>query len=208
MKIVFLSDTHNRLGNIRVPDGDMLIHCGDFCGSGTLEEVARFNEQMNELSHQYKIVVAGNHDWPFETNNDLARSLLTGMIYLQDELVEIEGLRIYGSPWQPQFRDWAFNLPRRSDQLKSKWDRIPENIDILITHGPPHGILDCAPFFRRVGCELLRERVMKLKPRIHCFGHIHLSYGMEKHEGTIFINAANLDELYRPVNKPIVIELD
>src|SRR6185369_5847056 len=143
MKIVFLSDTHNKLSRLDVPDGDLLLHAGDFCGRGTQDEVARFNEDMMRLPHRYKIVIAGNHDWPFQKEPDKARSLLDkSIMYLQDEMVEFDGLKIYGSPWQPEFFNWAFNLPRKSPELGKRWKDIPGGIDILITHGPPHGILD------------------------------------------------------------------
>lgn len=207
MRIVFLSDTHNKLSRVKVPDGDLLIHCGDFCGRGTIEEVKHFNEEMNKLPHKHKVVIAGNHDWPFLNQPQLARSILSNMIYLEDSETEIEGLRIYGSPWQPEFFNWAFNLPRCGVELKRVWDDIPDGTDILITHGPPAGILDLVPPHKHAGCELLLERVNQLKPRIHCFGHIHPGYGMEKIGETTFVNAANLNDDYMPTNEPLVIDL-
>ncbi|HEY9785873.1 MAG TPA: metallophosphatase domain-containing protein [Candidatus Obscuribacterales bacterium] len=208
MRIVIISDTHNKLSQISIPEGDLLIHCGDFCGHGTIDEVARFSEQLAELPHRHKVVIAGNHDWPFERQNAAARAALENVVYLEDSGVSIDGLKIYGSPWQPEFMNWAFNLPRQSRELEDKWRCIPDGTDILVTHGPPYRILDATRFGQHAGCELLRRRVEEIKPRVHCFGHIHEAYGQEKRDGTLFVNASVLNLWYRPQNKPVVVDLD
>jgi len=161
--------------------------------------------------HKYKVVIAGNHDWCF-ANGTLPKHeavdmfAAIGVTYLHDSEATIEGLRFYGSPYQPRFFDWAFNLD--DDELKRKWSRIPAGIDVLITHGPPYGILDNTIDHRNVGCRhLLNEVVDRVKPRIHAFGHIHHAYGREYKHGTLFVNASNLDETYRYANKPIVVDL-
>ncbi|MGI8788331.1 MAG: metallophosphatase domain-containing protein [Pyrinomonadaceae bacterium] len=209
-RIVCLSDTHNCNEQIRVPDGDILVHAGDATIRGTFDEIFLFNEWFANLPHARKIFVAGNHDWLFETNNHFARNLLDRSIdYLQDSSVEIEGLKIYGSPWQPRFFDWAFNL-NRGRELAEKWKLIPDETDILITHGPPNGILDEVPrqyWIENTGCEELRKRVEKIKPKLHIFGHIHCGYGITENFGVKFINASNCDESYEPTNLPIVIDL-
>jgi len=209
-KIVCLSDTHNCNEQIAVPDGDILIHAGDATIRGTIDEIVLFNYWFAKLPHQHKIFIAGNHDWLFETNNRYARTLLDSSInYLQDSSVEIEGLKIYGSPWQPRFYNWAFNL-NRGAELADKWKLIPNNTDILITHGPPHGILDEVTkqyFIENTGCEELRKRVEAVRPKLHVFGHIHCGYGDTEQFGVKFINASNCDESYEPVNQPIVIDL-
>ncbi len=213
MKIVCLSDTHNCSEQIAVPDGDILIHAGDATITGTIDEVVLFNEWFASLPHKYKIFVAGNHDWLFETNNKSARKLLDdSIIYLQDSFTEIENLKIYGSPWQPRFFDWAFNL-NRGAEIAEKWKLIPDDIDILITHGPPNGILDEVPrkyFVENTGCEDLLKRVEKLrlnKLKLHIFGHIHCGYGTAEKFGVKFINASNCDESYAPTNAPIIVDL-
>jgi hypothetical protein len=87
-------------------------------------------------------------------------------------------LSVYGAPWQPEFYDWAYNLPRGGSELKEKWGMIPDNTDVLITHGPPHGLLDAAMDGFLCGCEELLEAVTtRVKPRLHIFGHIHEGYG-------------------------------
>lgn len=213
MKIVCLSDTHNCNEQIEVPNGDILIHAGDATIRGTIPEIEEFNDWFANLPHKIKIFVAGNHDWLFETNNSYARKLLDGsIIYLQDSSVEIEGLKIYGSPWQPRFFDWAFNL-MRGEELAEKWKLIPLDTDILITHGPPNGILDEVPrkyWIENTGCEELIKKVEELAQnnlKLHIFGHIHCGYGQTERFGVKFVNASNCDEEYNPTQPPIVIEI-
>jgi Icc-related predicted phosphoesterase len=221
-RIVLLSDTHNAHDEIQIPAGDILIHAGDATNQGTIEEIAQFSGWFKKLPHKYKIFVAGNHDWLFETNPQSARKLVEGIIYLQDSFVEIENLKIYGSPWQPRFFDWAFNL-RRGTELAEKWRLIPNDTNVLITHGPPYGILDEAPRGslpnENVGCEDLRGRIEELvsfdRLKLHIFGHIHFCYGVtekfgemfNRKEGVKFVNASNCDESYAPINPPIVFDL-
>jgi Icc-related predicted phosphoesterase len=190
-----------------VPDGDILIHAGDATIRGTIDEIVFFSDWFARLPHRHKIFVAGNHDWLFQINNRLARTLLDDeIIYLQDSMVEIEGLKIYGSPWQPWFFDWAFNLPRGAP-LAEKWKLIPGDTEVLITHGPPFGILDFPPGETSVGCEMLRLRVEEIRPKLHVFGHIHHSYGTKEKFGVKFVNASICDEAYEPTNAPPVFDL-
>jgi Icc-related predicted phosphoesterase len=214
-RIVCLSDTHNCNEQIEVPDGDILLHAGDATINGTQYEVEAFLSWYSSLPHKYKIFVAGNHDWLYETENHIAK-LMTAKFnikYLQDSFVEIEGLKIYGSPWQPRFFDWAFNL-NRGAELAEKWKLIPLDTNILITHGPPHGILDEVPrkfFVENTGCEELRKRVETLaefgKLKLHLFGHIHCGYGQDEQFGVKFVNASTCDEEYKPTQPPIVLEV-
>jgi Icc-related predicted phosphoesterase len=210
VKIVCISDTHNCHDQINVPDGDILIHAGDATTVGNFEQIAAFSRWFANLPHKHKVFIAGNHDWLFETDNNFARSLLDkSIIYLQDSFIEIEGLKIYGSPWQPRFYDWAFNL-NRGAELAEKWKLIPKDTDILITHGPPFGILDEVPrkfFVENTGCEELRKVVEIIKPKLHIFGHIHCGYGQTEQFGVKFINASNCDEEYNPTQPPIIVEI-
>ncbi|HLA95024.1 MAG TPA: metallophosphoesterase family protein, partial [Pyrinomonadaceae bacterium] len=199
---------------IAVPDGDILIHSGDATKVGNVEQIAAFNKWFSALPHKHKIFVAGNHDWLFEKNKSIARSLLDAdIIYLQDSSVEIEGLKIYGSPWQPRFFDWAFNL-NRGPEMAEKWKLIPDDIDILITHGPPNGILDEVPRSFGIeysGCEELRKRVARIaslgRLKLHIFGHIHCGYGTHDEFGVKFVNASNCDEQYNPTQPPIIVDV-
>ncbi len=209
MRIVCMSDTHLRQ-NFAVPDGDVLIHAGDGTGSGHWKEVAKWLNWVAAFPHAHKIVVAGNHDWLFERTPELVPSLIpAGVVYLQDAGAEIDGVRFWGSPWQPEFHDWAFNLPR-GKALAERWDLIPRNTDVLITHGPPHGILDQlpAPDRRNVGCEDLLNRLADLpRLRLHVFGHIHDAYGQVSRGGVRFVNASICNEDYLACRAPIVVDL-
>jgi hypothetical protein len=135
--------------------------------------------------------------------------------YLQDETMNVgigenPLVNIYGSPWQPEFYDWAFNLPKNGEELKSKWNAIPSNTDILITHGPAYGFLDDVTGRRgqHLGCELLRDKVLEIKPKIHVCGHIHTGWGHYFDGHTHFFNAAVLDERYINTQTPWDIEWD
>ncbi len=161
MKLVCISDTHSLHRHIpEVPDGDVLIHAGDGLGQGTLENIEDLNDWLGMLPHRHKIVIAGNHDWAFQETPELAREALTNAVYLEDSSVEIEGIRFWGSPWTPTFMDWAFML-ERGQQLHKKWQLIPGDTDVLITHGPPKGIGDEANLgfkCQNVGCVDLLAR--------------------------------------------------
>jgi Icc-related predicted phosphoesterase len=222
MRIVLVSDTHGHA--VRIPDGDILIHAGDLTPSGSRSEVATGIKWLASLPHRHKILIAGNHDLLFEKRPNEAASLLhdSSITYLQDAGINIEGLSIYGSPWQPEFMNWAFNVPR--GRLAKYWNLIPSGLDILVTHGPPYGILDqrvpggmrrLAPWedeepfagSDHVGCEELLAAVERTKPRTHVFGHIHRGYGTAQNERTNFYNASLCNEDYEPINKPWAIEM-
>lgn len=230
MKIVFTSDCHGKLSKVpALPSGDVFVMAGDVLPNFTraahmdairqehaLRELDAFFEK---LSYKHVLLVAGNHDWIFEKNR-LARKILRKITYLEDEAVMIDGIKFYGSPWQPEFCDWAFNLERKGKALKAVWGKIPEDVDVLITHGPPWGHLDqivptedgattkMGRDSEHLGCELLAERVAITKPRVHVFGHIHGSFGQKQVGETLFINAALCDESYKSVNMPHVIDLE
>lgn len=208
MRIVCISDTHNINEALEVPDGDLLIHAGDATAEGERWEMEKFAEWFKALPHRHKIFVAGNHDWMFERENAEARSLFDGVHYLEDDGVTIEGLKIHGSPWTPQYKHyvWAYILDRGLP-LAEKWAMIPEDADILVTHCPPYGIMDASGSGEHAGCEDLRRRVVGLKPRLHVFGHMHPSHGVLEQDGTIFVNASiSGDEGYKPDYLPVVID--
>jgi 3',5'-cyclic AMP phosphodiesterase CpdA len=217
-KIVCISDTHSLLPSKEIPNGDVLIHAGDFSNVGHQKDYQAFHEFLDQLPHKHKIFIAGNHDITMQkayyTSSALPRQFHrqlfsrpdfnpteyadqciatikqpsskgdNSLIYLEDEQCELSpsdpdapSLRVYGSPWQPEFCDWAFNLPI-GPELAAKWKAIPDEIDILITHGPPKGILDMAENGFLCGCPYLKQEVLsRVKPRIHVFGHIHEAYG-------------------------------
>ncbi len=209
MRIVFISDTHqHRPANL--PPGDVLVHAGDLSSTGTYAEVVRFLDWFSSQPHPHKIFIAGNHDRLFEDFPDQAVLALMEhpeLTYLQDAGVTLDGVRFWGSPWQPEFCNWAFNLPRRGSRIREAWNRIPTGTDVLITHGPPHGVLDQVRGGEHLGCEELTIRLGVIRPRIHVFGHIHDGYGIAQTGTTTYINASTCDETYRPTNRPIVVDL-
>jgi Icc-related predicted phosphoesterase len=214
-KITFISDTHNKHNyltsnayNNILGSGDVLVHAGDISSMGKSHEITNFLNWFGMTDFKHKIFIAGNHDFGFEFHTDIAEEFKEkGIIYLFDSEVVIDGVKFYGSPWQPEFHNWAFNLPR-GKKLAEKWSKIPTNTDILITHGPVYGILDYAPIGGHVGCEELYKKVFEVKPKIHVCGHIHDSYGQKSIDGVEFLNASVLDDTYQHAHKPIVVEFN
>ena len=213
MLVTLISDTHDQHRSVNLPGGDLLIHTGDFMTSGYSKSQAEdFFKWMEYQDYDDIVFIAGNHDRIMQNEPDAMKGILDGykcIDYLEDTELVLYGdgpngdlpennIRIYGSPWQPEFYDWAFNLPRNGDELKSKWDAIPTNTDILLTHGPAWGILD-EVYNRRgvhLGCELLTERIAVVKPKIHVCGHIHSGHGYYFDGTTHFFNASVLNESY------------
>jgi Icc-related predicted phosphoesterase len=215
MKITLISDTHTLHKNI-TPDligGDILIHAGDIMNSGhRVQEVGEFCEWFDSIdNYKTKIFIAGNHDRMFQYNSELVMDIIDSyksITYLQDSFVIVDGLKIYGSPWQPEFFNWAFNLPRDGEELKAKWDLIPSDVDILITHGPAYGFVDQVKGKEEhLGCKLLSKRIEEVKPRIHVCGHIHSGNGITLTNDTSYFNASVLDERYYYAHKPLDISL-
>ncbi|MDX2090328.1 MAG: metallophosphatase domain-containing protein [Kofleriaceae bacterium] len=187
MRIVAVADTHMRTAGLVIPDGDVFIHAGDICGFGELAELRAAAAWLRALPHRHKIVIAGNHDWCFVRHPAEARALVRDLHYLEDAELVLDGVRFYGSPWQPEFNNWAFNLPR-GEALAAVWRKIPRGVDILITHGPPEGMGDQLWDGARVGCADLRQRVAELLPQVHMFGHIHEDGGVWNDGTTVFAN--------------------
>lgn len=210
MKIIFISDTHGQHASLQLPkleaEKTMLIHTGDSSKMGKENEIIDFLKWFEVQDYTYKIFIAGNHDFLFEKNPSLAESLIPkNCIYLNNSSVEIEGIKIWGSPITPRFYDWAFNCDR-GEKIKKYWEQIPNDTDILLTHGPAYGILDQVINGLQVGCEELIKVIEKIKPKIHACGHIHEAYGKVTNLNTIFINSSVLDIRYKLVHPPILID--
>ena len=218
MKITFISDTHTKHKQVTssLPGGDLLIHAGDFTSMGYKHEIQQFFKWFSGLNnYTHKIVIAGNHDLMFEDDLKQAKEIISeypNATYLQDDLELIgddysTAVKVYGSPWQPEFYNWAFNLPRMGWELQQKWDDIPVGVDILVTHGPAWGHLDTVVGQNmHLGCELLANRINIVKPKIHVFGHIHTGYGYKFDNGTHYFNAAVLNEQYICTQKPLTVD--
>jgi Icc-related predicted phosphoesterase len=184
LRFVCMSDTHNEIDKIHIPHGDVFIHCGDAVKHRTsARDIRRFNHFVGQLPHKYKLFVSGNHCVCLDPKRpDQSQELLGNMTYIQDQLIDIEGVRIYGSPWRPKrgcfYRAEAFGYD--SEHIRDdKWSNIPEDIDFLLTHGPAYSIRDYHPSSKeRLGCpDLLDEIVTRARPRIHLFGHMHSCRG-------------------------------
>lgn len=240
IRIVMISDTHGQHNDMIIPDGDILIHCGDITMKGEVEGkkgLKNFAEWLGNLPHTHKIVIAGNHDLTLDENEgwydqnytrwgpklnqaDAIACLKTAgrasdnrkFIYLEDESVEVEGLKIYGSPYSAEFHDWAFNV-LRDCHAEKLWSKIPTDTDILVTHGPPAGAGDrISNFYVKEGrcgdVHLMQQIIERIQPKIHCFGHIHEDYGVFYDGTTRFVNCSSCSLRYKPVQAPIVVDLD
>jgi len=218
LKLVAISDTHGMHRAITVPDGDVLVHSGDFCRNGNFLEVRDFVEWLSVLPHKHKIVTAGNHDKAVAKRTRDCRALFKehGVHLLLNEEVVIDGIKFWGSPVTPTFFEWSFMLDR-GKEIASVWRNIPDDVDVLITHGPPYGNGDLAPAYRTsypksAGCLDLLIRLREIKkatqwrhPQVHIFGHIHSGHGSTQSDefgSLVFVNAAICTEQYRPTNNP------
>jgi len=213
MKIVCMSDSHGFHHHVNVPDGDILLHAGDLTMSGEIDVLQDVNKWFGTLPHSYKVVIAGNHDISLGKLYPLGSKIFTNAHYLLNSTIEIEGIKIYGSPYTPWnsevYNYFAFGKPRYD--MKDAWKGIPKEIDIILTHCPPNGILDkvLEKGFNpdeHVGDELLLSKIKKYKPKYSVFGHIHEGYGIFRDKTTTFINCSVLNESYNLVNEPVVIK--
>lgn len=208
MRLVLISDTHGLHNQVKLPDGDVLIHSGDCLNHGTnAKEVISFASWFKAQPHRHKILVAGNHDFFFEQYRaDCETALGPSVEYLEDSRVTIGGLHFWGSPITPRFFNWAF-MRDRGFAIRQHWRMIPDDTNILITHGPPDGMLDeCRD--GHVGCFDLTRRLETLPNlKLNVFGHIHSGYGVRKVGDLTFVNASQCNEKYRIVNDPIVVDL-
>jgi Icc-related predicted phosphoesterase len=202
LTIVALVDTHGHHADVAVPDGDVLVLAGDLTRRGTLPELAQALDHYRRLPHAHKLVIAGNHEFCLQKTPEQALPLLHGFTYLLDSGVTLHGLRFWGSPWQPYFYNWAFNL-HRGPKIAEKWAKIPEDTDVLVTHGPPRGHGDDVGH-DRVGCEDLLARVRVVRPLLHLYGHIHEDRGHWRLGDSLLVNATT-DEGLKPAT---VIHLD
>lgn len=189
--IVCISDTHELHREVSVPDGDILIHAGDFTFfSKSTAAILDFNKWLGELPHRYKIVIPGNHEFFLEADPS-KRSLISHAIVLINEEITVMNLKVWGSPITPLYGG-AFGRSSSRDRVRL-YETIPDDVNILVTHGPPYGVLDShSGMPNHSGCSELREAVAKLKPQVHLFGHVHGAYGVTSIEDTMFVNAALL----------------
>ena len=205
MKIITVSDTHGMHRQVKnLPKGDVLIHAGDITSRGTKKEVEDFLDWFNNLKQfTHKIFIAGNHDFFLDhaENSEVSKLVPENVIYLRDSGVEIEGVKFWGSPITPKFYNWAFQRERGS-AIKQHWDLIPNDIDVLIVHGPPANILDKITNGRNVGCKELHNACQRIMPQFFVCGHIHEDYGKCLDHGTTYVNTSLLNDKYELANMP------
>lgn len=227
-RFVCFSDTHglhDQIPQAHMPEADVLLHAGDFTNTGEHEQVESLRCWLEAYPAAHKVIIAGNHDVTFHEEYYMhggaerfhganaydchkSRELFTSeaITYLEDSMVEVLGYRIYGSPWQPSFCDWAFNLERGA-RCREKWKMIPKSdLDILITHGPSKGFGDRSGSGLRVGCLDLQEAIEKRDISVHLSGHVHEGYGCRQDTATVYINASTCTGKYRPTNPPVVFD--
>lgn len=222
MKIVMISDTHTYHSRMKhpIPDGDMIIHAGDFMSSGfNPMEYIPFLKWYSSLPHKHKILIAGNHDrytQMFETAFIEDVNSFKNITYLRDSGCVIDGIKIYGSPWQRWFNDWSWNFPnhhRNPHHAEAAaidcWNKIPTDTNILVTHGQPYSINDKAPDGELTGCGVLLDVINKklIDLKLYVGGHIHDEYGIKVIDNVTYVNASICTEAYSPDNAPIVIDL-
>lgn len=206
IKTTFISDLHGFQPDL--PGGDLLIIAGDLTARNTENEYAKFIQWLISSPYKCKILIAGNHDGLIESGKVSFRNIDPHIHYLCDSGFDFKGLKIWGSPYTPTFLNWYFMRDRGSD-IKKHWDLIPKGIDILVTHGPPYGVLDETINKEHAGCEELKKAVKeRVRPRIHCFGHIHEWGGnVADIDGIKYINCSYVDERYHPINGQINLEI-
>jgi Icc-related predicted phosphoesterase len=219
MKIVCISDTHEKHRRIEMPECDVLVHSGDMVtdfykmGSRKMDEYEDFFSWFSAQPAKHKICIAGNHDFaPYypNTRTYFLELIPDDVLYLQDEEVTIDGVKFYGTPWQPDFFNYAFNVAKTKNRQKL-FAKIPVDTNVLLTHMPPYGILDMLPNEKNVGCAAILERIQNLPHlKLHVFGHVHYAYGIQhlSPNDTIYVNAALCGPIpYDIINKPIEIEI-
>lgn len=196
-----------------MPTGDMIIHAGDISSVGEIWDVENFVNWYDSLDYEYKIFIAGNHDFFFEQQSTIVKDIIpNSIIYLEDSLIVIEGIKIYGTPHTSLFNNWAFN--RTDKQRQELWKLIPKDTDILVSHGPVFDILDYSPPMGtwpavKIGCSYMKDVVLnKVKPDIFICGHAHDSFGHKNVNGIDFYNVSILDGNYQFRNHPVTIDYD
>ena len=213
LSVCCISDPHGLHRRIDMPIwADIIICAGDITMTGEISVIEDFLEWFDSLPYTHKVFIAGNHDLTFQSRWEQVEDLLKqypNIIYLQDSGCKLLGLKIWGSPYTPWFGNWAFMEP--DWMLRPRWDMIPNDTDILITHGPAKYILDKTLRGKDAGSEELRSRIARLsKLKLHVFGHIHEDHGYLKYskEDTIYVNASVVDLSYKIANKPVLVHIN
>jgi Icc-related predicted phosphoesterase len=215
MKIACISDVHGRWSKLQIPEVDLLISCGDYSFQGERHMVKDFHKWLNKRPAKNIISIQGNHELWVEKNfqeaKQIALEACPKVHFVEEDVIEIEGVKIFCSAYTPWFHSWAYN-EHRGEPIKRHWDRIPQ-VDIIATHGPVYGILDELVYPNGdgkgefVGCQDLLDVVKRIKPDLFFCGHIHAHGGKEIHrDGTSFYNTSICDEQYVASNPATIVD--
>jgi predicted phosphodiesterase len=207
MRIVDVGDTHGKHDELGILEGDVLIHCGDFCDGfrKSPSDVDGIDAWFARQQFECILCIGGNHDFAAAERLRLGLPVFRNAVWLQDTSHVYRGVTFYGAPWLPHLQGWAFYMT--PGELQEKWSMIPDGTDVLITHTPPFGILD-RPRSGNVscGCPDLLKQLEVVRPRYHVFGHIHASAGIYEGEHTTFVNAASVDSSFDIARVPVTLE--
>ena len=207
MRLVVVSDTHGQHEALGCLEGDVLIHCGDFCDGFRRDprDVEAVDSWFAKQRFDLVLCVGGNHDFSAEDRVGNGGPVFEHAVWLQDQVHIHREIKFYGSPWLPHLEGWAFYLT--SEALREKWSMIPGDTNVLITHTPPFGILDQPRSQQHCGCPHLLERVEAVKPRFHVFGHNHASAGVQDRGATTFVNASIVDSSFNVARSAVILDL-
>lgn len=217
VRVLLLSDTHVIADKIPIssyPEVDIVVHAGDFSMKGRAKEVKAFLSWYQTIKAKHKVFICGNHETALDRNHKefekSTRELLfakqySDLIYLENLTGEVMGIKIFGSPYSPEFYGWGFPTP--DDAYKLYKEKITDDTDIVLIHGPPYGILDKCVDGTLAGCKILEKRLKECSPGMCVFGHIHEAYGIVEKNGTLFVNASNSDFHYDFTQKPIFVDI-
>ncbi len=212
MRLVCISDTHGDHAGVTVPQGDVLVHAGDLTAHGTLDGYDAFLAWFGSQPHRHKLFVAGNHDTCLEHAPEEARQRAeaAGVVWLNDSGITIEGVGLWGSPITPRFHDWSF-MRDPGEDIERHWRKIPSDTDVLVTHGPPFGVMDeverANGTTENTGCPSLLRFVDQIRPQVHLFGHIHEGRGEVIRDGIRFLNVSTMNEHYRIQHQPVIVDI-
>ncbi len=207
MKIVIVSDTHNEHERLGILSGDVLVHCGDMFNlfRQSTDDMRSLDDWFGRQDFDVVLCIGGNHDTALEQHVEAGASPFANAVFLKDESYSHSGVNFYGSPWTPDLPGHAFQ--QRADELGKYWSRIPSDTDVLITHVPPAGILDVSSAGLKLGCTALTRELARVRPHVHCFGHVHASRGMTKQAGIHFVNAVSVNSRFELVYPPVEVEI-
>jgi len=207
MRLTIISDTHGEQDKLGRLSGDVLIHCGDMFNmfNQSDDDFDRMDAWFGEHDFDLILCTGGNHDFELQKRSSYVDSPFKNAVYLEGSSHVHKGITFFGAPWMPDLFGQAFFT--KGQELSKKWSDIPDNVDVLITHTPPAGILDVSSRGRTLGCQHLLAAVERTQPTIHCFGHVHASSGVHKNHKTTFVNAALVDSQYKLSRQAYEIEL-